>query len=308
MILRRLEQFPRDHSREEDTISGMCYLALSRRVLSYMGIAGPIRLRESVRKGGLKNRRGLLNGKLADGTAKNRERGDYDDPSSSPSSPPPELALLGYLPLVFPSKHTVFCVFEVYRTPRNMPSDVEMSNPDPVVQVEDLSPPHHTPITVDDDSLPPTSPSAVAPFATTGDLSSTSSSHDVEEALNPTKEKGKRSKPPSAAKAAASATGAKPKSTKPAPRSPSPSPPPPPSRPPLQTIRLDITLGGPDNYEVDISALAKETGQRPATPVPAKRDTSDDSHSEGDDEADNKPQDKKRKRVCSLASLSCSYY
>lgn len=39
------------------------------------------------------------------------------------------------------------------------------------------------------------------------------------------------------------------------PRSPSPSPP-----PPLQTIRLDIELGGPDNHEVNISGLAKSTG------------------------------------------------
>lgn len=180
-----------------------------------------------------------------------------------------------------------------------------MSNPDHVVRVQAPSPPHHTPITVDDDSLPPTSPPTTAHFAQ-GDLSSTSSTHDVEEALNPTKEKGKKSKPPSASKSAASATGAKPKSTKPAPRSPSPSPPPPPSRPPLRTIRLDIKLGGADNYEVDISALAKETGQRSPTPVPAKRDTSDDSHSEpeGDDEADNKPQEKKRKRVrCLFLSL-----
>ena len=172
-----------------------------------------------------------------------------------------------------------------------------MSNPDHVVTVQPPSPPHHTPISVDDESLPPTSPPTTSQLIP-GDLSSTSSTHDVEEALNPTKEKGKKSKPPSATKSAASATGAKPKSTKPAPRSPSPSPPPPPSRPPLQTIRLEIKLGGSDNYEIDISALAKDAGQRPPTPPPVKRDTSDDSHSEGDDEADNKPQEKKRKRVC----------
>jgi hypothetical protein len=37
----------------------------------------------------------------------------------------------------------------------------------------------------------------------------------------------------------------------------------------LQTIRLEIKLGGPDNYEVDMAALAKATGQRTATPPPA---------------------------------------
>ena len=66
-----------------------------------------------------------------------------------------------------------------------------------------------------------------------------------------------------------------------------PSPPPPPARQPLETIRLEITLGGPEDYEVNISDLAKATGQRPATPVPdAKRDTSDES--DGDDEGDAK--------------------
>ncbi|KAI0687927.1 hypothetical protein BC835DRAFT_1408232 [Cytidiella melzeri] len=107
------------------------------------------------------------------------------------------------------------------------------------------------------------------------------------------KSKSSASRPPST-------SGAKPKSSKLAgpPRSPSPSPPPPPVRAPLQTVRLDITLGGPDNYEVNIAALAKETGQRPSTPTPAakRHDTSDDSHSEGDDEADGQPQLKKRRK------------
>ncbi|EAU87900.1 hypothetical protein CC1G_01547 [Coprinopsis cinerea okayama7 len=49
-------------------------------------------------------------------------------------------------------------------------------------------------------------------------------------------------------------------------RTPSPSPPPPPPPQPLQTIRLEIKLGGPSNYEVDIAQMAKDTGQRPATP------------------------------------------
>jgi hypothetical protein len=93
----------------------------------------------------------------------------------------------------------------------------------------------------------------------------------------------------------------KPKSTKP-PRSPSPSPPPIPPRPPLQTIRLEIKLGGPDNYEVDLAALAKSTGQRPPTPVPVKRDTSDsEGEGEGEDEGKDQPKDKK-KRVSIVSS------
>jgi hypothetical protein len=84
----------------------------------------------------------------------------------------------------------------------------------------------------------------------------------------------------------------KPKSTKSRPRSPSPSPPPPPP-PPLRTIRLDIALGGPDNYEVDVSNLSKATGQRPQTPVPLKRDTSDSEG--GDDDADGKTKQKKKR-------------
>ena len=79
----------------------------------------------------------------------------------------------------------------------------------------------------------------------------------------------------------AAPTSQKPKSSRAA-RQPSPSPPPPPPPPPeRKTIRLDIRLGGPENYSVDISALAKETGQRPPTPPPVKRDTSE---SEGEEE------------------------
>lgn len=73
----------------------------------------------------------------------------------------------------------------------------------------------------------------------------------------------------------------KPRSTKARARSPSPSPPPPVPPPPLQTIRLDIKLGGPDNYEVDVAALAKATGQRPATPPPAVKRYESESDGEG---------------------------
>lgn len=107
---------------------------------------------------------------------------------------------------------------------------------------------------------------------------------------------------------------AKPKSTKSAkpPRSPSSSPPRiPPPPPPLQTIRLELKLGGPDNYEVDIASMAKATGQRPPTPVPIKRDTSDSECDDEDDKAkakDNKDKDKdpaeskpkSKKKVCCI--------
>ena len=76
-------------------------------------------------------------------------------------------------------------------------------------------------------------------------------------------------------------TSAKPKSTKARARSPSPSPPPPVPPPPLQTIRLEIKLGGPDNYEVNVAALAKETGQRPASPPAAVKPYESESEGEG---------------------------
>jgi hypothetical protein len=61
-------------------------------------------------------------------------------------------------------------------------------------------------------------------------------------------------------------------------------------------------LGGPDNYDVDIATLAKQTGQRQPTPVrvPKRGDTSE---SEGDDEGDGKP--KSRKKVRLVNSMAC---
>ena len=111
---------------------------------------------------------------------------------------------------------------------------------------------------------------------------------------------------PTSTKPVSSASTKKPQSSKPKQvkrRSPSlePAPRPPPK---LQTVRLQISLGGPDNYSVDIAQLAKETGQRPPTPPPVKRDTSS-SEDEGDDEGDegepsvsrkhNKPVKRKRR-------------
>ena len=83
------------------------------------------------------------------------------------------------------------------------------------------------------------------------------------------------------AKAKGKSASGKPKSTKARARSPSPSPPPPAPPPPLKTIRLEIKLGGPDNYEVDVAALAKATGQRPATPPPVAKRYESESDGEG---------------------------
>ncbi|EJD04822.1 uncharacterized protein FOMMEDRAFT_18547 [Fomitiporia mediterranea MF3/22] len=68
-------------------------------------------------------------------------------------------------------------------------------------------------------------------------------------------------------------------------RSPSHEPPPPPPRR-AETIRLEISLGGPENYAVDILQLSKDTGQRPPTPPPpSKQDTSESEGEGGDDES-----------------------
>lgn len=78
------------------------------------------------------------------------------------------------------------------------------------------------------------------------------------------------------------ATSQKPKSVRKQ-RSPSPELPPPPP-PQLRTIRLDIPLGGPNNYAVDITKLAKETGQRSPTPPPPLKRVSDSEGEEDDDD------------------------
>ena len=89
-------------------------------------------------------------------------------------------------------------------------------------------------------------------------------------------------------------TGPKPKSSKQSkPRSRSPTPPPlPPPPQPLNTIRLDIRLGGPSNYGVDIASLAKASGQRPPTPPPPKPDISE---SEGEETHDDQAKPKRKK-------------
>ncbi|CAL1698507.1 unnamed protein product [Somion occarium] len=185
-----------------------------------------------------------------------------------------------------------------------MASDVEMVIQQPeVIVVDDSrppSPPHQSPIPVDDDASPAPSaqPSASPSLDNSASYSTDSLQVINDDRIAPAKDK-KKIKPTTLKPA--STVGAKPK---PKARSPSPSPPPPPIRPPLQTIRLDIKLGGPENYEVDVASLSKQSGQRPATPVPIKPDTSDESHSEGDDEGDGKPKEKKRKRK----NVASEYY
>lgn len=92
----------------------------------------------------------------------------------------------------------------------------------------------------------------------------------------------------------AAGTGPKPKSSKQArPRSRSATPPPlPPPPQPLDTVRLEIRLGGPEKYEVDIAALAKASGQRPPTPPPPKPDISE---SDGEETHDDQPKPKRKK-------------
>ncbi|KAI0744465.1 hypothetical protein C8Q76DRAFT_606323 [Earliella scabrosa] len=199
-------------------------------------------------------------------------------------------------------------------------SDVDMPPADPVDDHDDsaddsddsrsTSPPpspepaHDSPIPVDGDDPPSSAdlpPSVAAPDASTS---------SADPPPPPEGGRGRKSKP-SSSNVAAAPSGAEPKSTKSAaPRASSPSPPPPPARQPLQTIRLEIKLGGPEDYEVNISDLAKATGQRPATPVPeAKRDTSDES--EGDDEGDAKqqqPEGEQKKRRRKRRNNASEYY
>ena len=124
-------------------------------------------------------------------------------------------------------------------------------------------------------SSAPTSRSSVAPLPTTSGPSG--------------------AKPSSTSKPAA-----KPRSTKPPKpaRTPSPSPPPPPPVVPLQTSRLQIRLGGPSNYEVDISRLAKDSGQRAPTPPAPVKKVADSSDSDEEEDKDDKSRSKKNKVSC----------
>ncbi len=87
----------------------------------------------------------------------------------------------------------------------------------------------------------------------------------------------------------------KPKPKSKAPRSPSP-PPPQPTAPRL-TIRLDFPLGGPDNYEVDIHARAKEMGQIPDSPVDgAEQEGGSGDESDGEDGKEKGEKEKEKEK------------
>ena len=141
-----------------------------------------------------------------------------------------------------------------------------------------------------DHSTSPLPPSSSSADSATSPKSAATDNDSGDASSSETNKPDPKPKPDGSPPASASA---KPKSSRHA-RSPSPSPPPPPTRPPLRTIRLEIKLGGPNNYEVNLSALTKEIDQRPPTPEPVKRDSSDsEGEAEGGDEG--KPQPKKRR-------------
>jgi hypothetical protein len=193
------------------------------------------------------------------------------------ASIPPCSQIIPLLPLKFlresSSKHTrsTSPANKLYhQTPRSMDSDVEMLEQKSVSAL--LTP--GSPL-----ALPPTDSQQVSPIAPDIDDSAASASASPEDPSPPDILLPKDSS--SNSKGKAKPASAKPKSTKQRARSPSPSPPPLVPPPPLQTIRLEIKLGGPDNYEVDVAALAKATGQRPATP-PAAAVKPYESESEGE--------------------------
>lgn len=99
----------------------------------------------------------------------------------------------------------------------------------------------------------------------------------------------------SAPVSAAGTGSTKPKSTKTSkPRSRSPTPPPP-RQPLLQTIRLEVNLGGPEHYDVNIGNLAKASGQRPSSPPPQTQAQAQDT-SDSEDEGADRPKAKKKKK------------
>ncbi|KZS99724.1 uncharacterized protein LAESUDRAFT_765241 [Laetiporus sulphureus 93-53] len=171
----------------------------------------------------------------------------------------------------------------------------------PSVSSRSLLSTHQSPIAIDDVE---SSPSSLVPIKST--VSNSHTPQSIEAAIQVEENvvaKETKAKPPSSVtapgKPMSTTTGAKPKSTRPTfPRSRSPAPPALSIHPPFQTIHLDIPLGGPEDYEVDIASLSNVTGQRPPTPVIVlKGDISDDSHSEGDDEGDGKSEKRKWRKV-----------
>lgn len=167
----------------------------------------------------------------------------------------------------------------------------------------------HTPIRVDTPSSPPLPPASSA-STHLSPMPETTVLQARKKVKVPSSVTASPADPASAganAPSTSTTSSTKPKSSKPAsatpanghkPRSPSPSPVPLPQRPALQTVRLEIRLGGPEDYEVDIARLSKETGQRPPTPpraVSPRPDESSDSEGETTKEDGVKPK-RKRKR------------
>lgn len=121
------------------------------------------------------------------------------------------------------------------------------------------------------------------------------------------------SSPPKPAPPSKSPTPAQPSSSSklpdPVPKKPkvkrpkSPDLPPPPVRPPMQTIRLELALGGPENYQFDVSDAARKAGMLPPLPELPTVITAAESEDSEEEEAKKKDaaasasgEPKKRKR------------
>ncbi|EEB99192.1 hypothetical protein MPER_01176, partial [Moniliophthora perniciosa FA553] len=147
------------------------------------------------------------------------------------------------------------------------------------------------PVDVDNVLKPPPSPSPAVSDAPPAPLPDVPHDDQKPRSSLPPSTQASSSKPHSTVKPKSKAANAAP------PRSPSPPPPPPPA---LTTVRLQIKLSGPENYQVDIAALARESGQRPPTPVQKRADTSEsedeDDAKNADEAANAKPKSKKKKK------------
>ncbi|KAJ7749261.1 hypothetical protein DFH07DRAFT_961763 [Mycena maculata] len=100
--------------------------------------------------------------------------------------------------------------------------------------------------------------------------------------------------PPTSPLSAPPTSAAKPAPKKPKSHHAPPPPPPPAPPPPMQTIRLEIKLGGPDNYEVDVKGKAREEGFVWGERV-GKKYADEDSGSEGDSDGEGEEKDAKDK-------------
>ncbi|KAI6046608.1 hypothetical protein EDC04DRAFT_2876668 [Pisolithus marmoratus] len=163
------------------------------------------------------------------------------------------------------------------------------------VEMSDVNqPPHNTDDNIPNRSAseflqPPPPTHANGSISAPQDLISLSSRDNSVETDGPTLVSD-ADKPPPSKRIKTSQSAPSTKTSKPRSRSPTP---PPPRQPQLQTIRLEVKLGGPEHYDVNIGNLAKASGQRPSSPPPQKQphDTSD-SEGEGTD----RPKAKRKKK------------